>query len=408
VSADNALEERALAALDAEALVADAIALVQVPSVTGDESAAIDRFAQIARGRGLVARTQVHDLAALRSDPDYPGEEAPRTELFGAAAVLRGREPEAPRLCINGHLDVVAPGNEPWRLEPFAGTVEDGRLYGRGAVDMKGPTVAALHALAALSSAGGAAGDVVLQAVASEEDGGLGTFAALREDADFAACLIPEPTGFALACAQAGALTFSGVVPGVGAHAAVRLEGVSAIDRYVAIHAALAELERALNRDVRHPLMRKLPLPYAVSVGRIAGGEWSSSVPDRLVFEGRVGVPLGREPRDVRAELEAAVIRACPEASVEWNGGRFNPAETPVDHPFTQLVLAAATDELRQEPQTIGVPYGADMRLFCERGIPCVMFGTPGLERAHGVDEYVELDDLVRLARVLVRVLARF
>jgi acetylornithine deacetylase len=56
----------------------------------------------------------------------------------------------------------------------------------------------------------------------------------------------------------------------------------------------------------------------------------------------------------------------------------------------------------------VGVPYGADMRLFCERGIPCVMFGTPGLARAHAVDEYVEVDELVTLTRALIRVLARY
>src|SRR3954466_4943755 len=76
-------EERALAALDPDALLADAAALVRVPSVTGDERAAVDTFAKLARGRGLAARTLVHDLAALRRDPGYPGEEARRSELFG-------------------------------------------------------------------------------------------------------------------------------------------------------------------------------------------------------------------------------------------------------------------------------------------------------------------------------------
>jgi acetylornithine deacetylase len=248
----------------------------------------------------------------------------------------------------------------------------------------------------------------VLQAVASEEDGGLGTFAALSEDAGFAACLIPEPTAFAVACAQAGALTFSGEIPGVSAHAAARLEGVSAIDRYVPVHAALAELERQLNADVSHPLMRALELPYPVSVGRIDGGIWSSSVPDRLVFEGRVGVPLGQDPATVRARLEEAVLGVCPEASISWSGGRFDPAETPAEHPFAQLVLDSAGEELGRPVEPVGVPYGADMRLFCERGIPCVMFGTPGLERAHAVDEYVEVADLVTLTRALIRVIARF
>src|SRR4051794_35639627 len=404
----NPLEERALAALDPGAMVTDAADLVRIPSVTGDERAVVEAFAGVARRRGLTARTLVHDVVALRARPGYPGEEAARSELFGAAAVLAGRDSGAPRLCLNGHLDVVEAGNEPWSRPPFSGAIEDGRLHGRGAVDMKAAVVAALHALVAVDAAGGCTGDVVLQAVASEEDGGLGTFAALEEDADFAACLIPEPTAFAVACAQAGALTFTGEVPGISAHAAVRLEGVSAIDRYVAVHQALAELGRELTADVRPPLMRRLELPYPLSVGRVEAGLWSSSVPDRLVFEGRIGVPVGNEPRDVRERFEAVVAGACPEATVTWSGGRFAPGETPAEHPFSQLVIDAAADELARPVEPVGVPYGADMRLFRELGIPCVMFGTPGLERAHAVDEYVELSDLVTLARAIVRVIARF
>jgi acetylornithine deacetylase len=379
-----------------------------VPSVTGDERAVVERFGKVARARGLIAQTHVHDLATVRADPGYPGEEAPRSELFGASATLRGREPGAPRLCLNGHLDVVDPGSEEWTRDPWSGAIEDGRLHGRGSVDMKGAVAAALHALAAVATAGGTEGDVVLQAVASEEDGGLGTFAALREDYDFAACLIPEPTAFSVACAQAGALTFTGEIPGVGAHAATRLEGTSAIDRYIPVHQALEQLERELNVGVTHPLMSALKLPYPVSVGRVEAGTWSSTVPDRLVFEGRVGVPVGQDSATIRAWLESVVRNACPDATITWSGGRFDPGETAVDHPFTQLVLGAAADELGQPVVPVGVPYGADMRLFCERGIPCVMFGTPGLARAHAVDEYVEVDELVTLTRALIRVLARY
>jgi acetylornithine deacetylase len=385
--------------------VADASALVRIPSVTGDERAVIDAFGQLARSRGLVAQTRVHDLATLRADPDYPGEEAKRSELFGAVAMLRGRDPSAPRLCMNGHLDTVAPWSS---RDALSGEVVDGELRGRGSVDMKGPVVAALHALAAVAAAGGTDGDVVLQAVASEEDGGLGTFAALREDADFAACLIPEPTGFELACAQAGALTFTGEISGVAAHAALRLKGVSAVERFVDVHSAILDLERDLNRDVAHPLMRKLPLPYPISVGRLESGTWSSSVPDKLVFEGRIGVPVGARPKDIMERFERFVTAASPDVRVEWTGGRFSPGETDPEHPFVRLVAGAAGDELGAEPAAVGVPYGADMRLFCERGIPCVMFGTPGLERAHTVDEFVRVDELVTLARALIRVVARF
>jgi acetylornithine deacetylase len=402
------LEARALAALDLDALLADAAALVQVPSVTGDERAVMERFAAIASGRGLTAALREHDLAALRAHPDHPGEETPREELVGVTVTVPGTTPGAPRLCLDGHLDVVEEGTEPWRLGPWSGAVEDGRLHGRGSADMKGAVAAALHAAAAVAAAGGAPGDVVLQAVASEEDGGLGTFAALQDDADYAACLVPEPTGFEVACAQAGALTFAGVVPGVAAHAAVRLEGVSAIDRYVAVHAALAELEREINDGVDHPLMAQLPLAYPLSVGRVSAGRWSSSVPDRLDFEGRVGVPVDADPADIRARLEAVVHAVCPEATIGWTGGAFHPGETDAQHPFAQLVAAATGEELGRPARAVGVPYGADMRLFCARGIPCVMVGTGGLEVAHGVDESVAAAELVALARIIVRVVARF
>jgi acetylornithine deacetylase len=269
--------------------------------------------------------------------------------------------------------------------------------------------VAALHAVAAVQ--GLASAEVVLQAVGSEEDGGLGTFAALERDDRFDAALLPEPTAFAVACSQAGALTFTGTIPGVSAHAAARLEGVSAIDRYVEVHRALAEHERALNQDVADPLMAALPLPYPLSVGRIEGGEWSSQVPDRLEFEGRLGVAVGDDPARARAELEAVVAAALddgsPPAEISWTGGSFAPAETPADHPWVALVSGALEDELGRPVEPTGVPWGADMRHYTTRGIPCTMAGTRGIELAHAVDEHVELSELVALARGIVRVVAR-
>ena len=258
-----------------------------------------------------------------------------------------------------GHVDVVPEGSEPWRHAH--GTVQDGWLYGRGSVDMKGAVVAGLHALAAL---GGGGPEVVLVAVASEEDGGLGAFAALERDDAFDACLIPEPTGFDVVCAQAGAVTFEGVVPGVAAHAAHRLEGVSAIDRYLPVHQALAEHERALNAAVEHPLMRALELPYPVLVGRLEAGEWSSSVPDRLRFAGRAPVRVGEDPAAARAAVEAVVARACREATLSWPGGQFASGETDPAHPFAALVRDALGAETGRDVGFAGVPWGADMRLW--------------------------------------------
>ena len=402
------VEEAVLRVLDPGEISTDLSHLVRVPSMTGQERNVVERLGEMTEAHGLESTLEEYDLGALREHPDHPGEEAPREELVGLNSVLKGGSPGAPRVCLNGHLDVVDPGTVPWDRDPWSGAVEGGFVHGRGSVDMKGGVIAALHAVSAIRRAvGEAPGDVVLQAVSSEEDGGLGTFAALERDSNFAACIIPEPSSFKLCCAHAGALTFVGIVPGVSAHAAMRLEGISAIDRYVPIHEALQEHERRINSNVENPLMAALKLPYPVVVGRLEAGRWSSQVPDSLRFEGRVGVRVGESVGEAKAAFEEVVRGACPEAEIAWGGGKFAPAETPIHHPLVGVTKAALAEELGQPAELCGFPGGADMRLFTSRGIPCVMVGTNGSELAHAVNERVSVEDVYKLACVLARSLVR-
>jgi acetylornithine deacetylase len=400
------------AVLTDDAIAATTSALVRVPSVTGDERAALERLGELAEALGLQAELHEHDLAALRADPGHPGEEAPRDALFGLTVRAGMGGSGSRRLALCGHVDVVGEGRETWTHgTPFSGAIEDGCVHGRGSVDMKGGVAAALHALAAAAPTLEGT-EVVLHAVASEEDGGLGAFAALRRDAAFDACVIPEPTGFDVVCAQAGALTFTGVVHGRGAHAAERLHGVSAVDRYLPIHRALAALEAELNADVAHELMRALPLPYPLVVGRVAGGAWSSSVPDRLEFEGRAPVRVGEDVAAAQAAVEAAVAAGAPDdglaVELAWTGGMFASAQTPADGPLATLVRRAATAHLGREARVAGVPWGADMRLWCAAGVPTGMLGTSGIELAHAVDERVRISELGTLARILASLIDDF
>jgi len=126
--------------LDPDALARDAAAAVRVPSVTGGERGVLELLAGAAARLGLESDLHEHDLATLRAHPRYPGEEAPRDELWGLAATLPGNGPG--RICLNGHIDVVDPGSVAWRHGPWSGAVEDGVLHGRGAVDMKSAAVA--------------------------------------------------------------------------------------------------------------------------------------------------------------------------------------------------------------------------------------------------------------------------
>ena len=408
--------EEALRALDEDAVIRDLQALVRLESITGEERDAAEFVVDRAREFGLSAELEEEDVAALRVADGWPGEEVERQELVNARVVLDGTGDG--RLALCAHLDVVHPGKERWKHgNPFSGVIDDGKLFGRGSADMKAGVIAALHALAAVRLAGIETAPAHLLAVSSEEDGGLGAFAALRRDAAYTGCVIPEPTGFDVACAQAGAITFKGTILGKSAHAAHRLRGVSALDRYLPIHKALADYEEAVNRNVVHPLMRRLSLPYPVLVGRLTTGTWSSQVPDRLEFEGRAPVEVGQTVADAKAAVESAIASATKvdasdprlgRVELTWSGGSFASCEIDPAHPFVRSVSGAVADELKRDVRDVGVPWGADMRLFHAKGIPTVMCGPAGIERAHAVDEWVACDEVITIARALIRLVCRF
>ncbi len=238
----EALARRAADAVDAADLEARLLALLAVPSITGDEAAARDAIAgQMAAG-GLEVRSWDADPAALAADPDFPGSERPRTTLPLAAGRLAGSRP-GPRLLLAGHTDVVPPGDRAtWSLDPFRPVVREGRVYGRGACDMKGGLAAAVAALAAVRAVvdpGALSGEATVLAVPSEEDGGAGMLAAIRAGHGGDAAVIAEPTRLEIVTVQAGAITFRLTVPGRAAHASTRREGVSALENLELLHAAL-------------------------------------------------------------------------------------------------------------------------------------------------------------------------
>ncbi len=124
-----------VAAINPAELAADVARLVRAASPTGAERAAVMALAAIGEEHALAPRVHVHDLPALRARPGYPGEEARRDELLGLTATLPGQGSH--RLCLNGHVDIVAPGSAPWRQPPFDGAVARGRVHGCGSLDMK-------------------------------------------------------------------------------------------------------------------------------------------------------------------------------------------------------------------------------------------------------------------------------
>lgn len=412
------LEQRIVAGVDREELVADVASLIAFESWGGSEVAIQNEMADRYLAAGLDVDRWEIDVDALSRHPAY-GAEIERERAVGV--VGRRGEGDGPTLILNGHVDVV-PAGEGWSVAPFRGTRRsvDGedRLYGRGSCDMKGGVVCALQAVRALQRAGVTLkGTLLLHAVVGEEDGGLGTLATIERGHTGDAAVILEPTELTVVPAQGGALSFRIVLEGRAAHGALRTEGVNPIGKVGRIWRALEALEARRMVQLRHPLFDEWDVAFPLSPGTVRAGIWPSSVPDTLVLEGRYGVGIGESFDDARADFEAAVADAARgdrwlEAHpprVEWWGARFAPAAIDPDHPLVAATAAACRDATGTLPRLRGMPYGADMHLLVNQGgTPTVMFGPGDIRRAHAADEFVPVDDLVAAARTVALLAARF
>ncbi|MCU1691224.1 MAG: putative amidohydrolase/peptidase/deacetylase, partial [Frankiales bacterium] len=390
-------------------------ALIAVPTVTGSdaESEGQHDVARRLRAAGMDVDLWSVDLPTTLAHPDFPGLEAPRTEAWGLVGAWGGDD--GPTVVLNGHIDVVPPGDRGWTTAPWSGEVRDGAVLGRGACDMKAGLACQVAAVQALRAAGvQLRGRVLLESVVGEEDGGLGTFATLQRGYRGDLAVICEPTSSAMVPASAGALTFRLTVPGRSVHASARLEGVDAVEKYLLVHQALRRLEARRNRDA-HPLMARYALPYPLSVGTVRAGDWASSVPDSLVAEGRLGVALGERVEDARADLErtlAEVSAADPwlaanPVRVEWWGGQFAPGMVDADSRVARLVSDTHARLHGVRPAVFGAPYGSDQRLLTGLGgVPAVHYGPGDVRKAHGPDESVPVQEMVDVTRTLVLLLA--
>ena len=410
---------RAIEQLDVNGMVNCLSELIAIPSVTGTaaESEAQRWFAAQLKQSGFETDLWLLDLADLLADPDFPGLEAAREEGWGL--VGSWGDPTGPTLVLNGHIDVVPVGDlGQWHDgNAFSGRIADGRVYGRGACDMKAGLVCNLYAVRAIQAAGiKLKGRVLVESVVGEEDGGLGTFATLKRGYRGDAAIITEPTEMDIIPACAGALTFRLRLRGQSAHASMRLEGVSTLEKWLKVWQTLTELEARRNGPI-HPLMTNYELPYPLSIGTLQAGNWPSSVPDELVAEGRLGVALGETPDAARRELEAALADLNRQdewlsrhpVELEWFGGQFASGQIAVEHPLVGLVGHTHEQLFGQTPAVHGAPYGSDLRLMVGLGlIPTLHYGPGSVKMAHAPNEYVPIDEMIQTTKTLISVILQF
>jgi acetylornithine deacetylase len=290
--------------------------------------------------------------------------------------------------------------------DPFSARIEDGRLYGRGALDMKAGVAASLGAVEELACAGRLKGDVIFAGVADEEDRSLGTRALLRETRADAA-IVMEPTGLEVATAHKGFAWAEIETRGRAAHGSRPEEGLDAIVHMGYVLVELAALERRMTSGPKHPLLGT----GSVHASLICGGQELSSYPElcRLSVERRL-VP-DEDVTTFERELAEIIDRVAAQDSrfgVRCKPGYWaRPLEVARELPWPQLVLRCARRALAAAVDFGVASFWTDGALLVEAGIPTVLFG-PGGAGLHSTVEYVNVRDVEACSRVLVDVAREF
>lgn len=393
--------------------------LVAHPSLLGDEAGAQTVMRREFQRNGLRVHEFAIDEDKIRHHPGYSPSILPyegRHNVVGVhqpAGPVRGKS-----LILNGHIDVVPVGTaRMWTTPPFEPRIEGDKLYGRGAADMKAGIVAYTLAFRALQRLGyEPAAPVYLQSVVEEECTGNGALACLVEGYTADAAIIPEP-GEGVMSAQMGVMWMTIDVYGVPVHAAVAHTGMAAIAFANHLVEALRELERDWNRPaMRHACYAGHEHPINFNLGRIEGGEWTSSVPTHCRVDMRLGFYPGRTPAEVRAQVEAhllAAYQAHPQHAslryeVSYQGFQAQGLVVDTQQPVIQQLLQCHHDIAGADAPMFASTATTDVRFFHLYGnIPSTCYGPHGAD-IHGIDEWVSISSLQRVTAVLALFIARW
>ena len=400
--------------------------LVAAASFSGFEQSATYVMEQILSELGLTFDRIFLNSKSLQELPLYSPPCCPDGGRYNLLALHEGPIDDARSVLFNGHLDVVPTGDEGlWRSPPFAPSVEDGWLFGRGSGDMKAGIVCALVALKALWALDlQPAGRVGFNWVLEEESTGNGTLAsafAIRQAvarsqlASFDAVLIPEPLGEHLTTAQVGVFWMSIELTGRPSHAAYMTSGSNPVDAAFAVMADLKCLEAEWNRlENKHPAFRDVPHPINFNLGRIEGGEWNSSVPCKCILGVRIGfypdtsVPDAKEAVEGRVQEVVRRLGNGLKVSIRYEGFHAPGCEFPLDSPaieaLAQAHRAVHGSEIGRGPTTATTD-ARHFRLMLDLPVTC--YG-PQARNIHGIDESVSIVSMKRVTAVFASFLANW
>ncbi len=392
--------------------------LVRENSTRGKESSTQAIVIEKCRQLGLTLDIWEIGGDVLKNHPAYCCDRHSFEGNPNLVAVLKGAG-GGRSIILNGHIDVVPIGDESnWNHDPFSGRIECGKLYGRGATDMKGGNVALLMAIESIIASGiKLKGDIIFQSVIEEESGGAGTLAAVLRGYHADGAIIPEPTNMKVFPKQQGSMWFRITVTGKAAHGGTRYEGVSAIEKSLLVIQRLQELEKDRNARIADPLFEKIPIPIPINIGKITSGQWPSSVPDTAIFEGRMGVAPDEEIHSAQLEMEICLRELQQQDAwleehplkLEWFGGRWLPGSLEIDHPLINELTSSFIEVTGKPPILEASPWGTDGGILSTVGnTPVVVFGPGITETAHDANEHINLEDLFAASEIIAVTLLKW
>jgi acetylornithine deacetylase len=315
--------------------------------------------------------------------------------------VARWDAPGAHRtLLLEAHQDTVP--TDHMTIDPFGAVIEDGRLYGRGACDIKGGLAAMLAAFARLvrDRPRGAA-SVVMACTVDEEFTFLGVQKLVRAGLKADAAVVAEPTGLDIVHAHKGGVRWHLHTSGRSCHSSAPEKGVNAIYRMGRLLTAIEQYAAWLRTSRQDPLLG----PPTLSVGRIEGGTSVNTVPDRCRIEIDRRVIPGEDPLAAPADLADFLQRELGiEFPFEWDPPWMSKeALGPAGSADLVARLGQAIDAVTGGHQVLAVPYGTDASTIAAAGIPSVVFGPGDIARAHTCDEWVPLAEVAQASEILYR-----
>jgi succinyl-diaminopimelate desuccinylase len=390
---------RALALVDRDELVALTRELVRLPSVVRPGDPSGNEAAVAAHVEGWLRR-EGFDVEVQTVAPGRPN-----------VLASWGDRTAGPTLLLEGHTDVVTEGDPAaWQHPPFAAELVDGRIYGRGAADMKSGLAAAMIAAAALKRSGARLGGRLLVGALVDEEGdmlGVKHLCGTPLGREISAAIVCEPEENELCLEQRGVLWARVTARGRMAHGAMPEAGANPITALAALVAAAPRLERRLRALCQKSRYLKPPTVTPTVIGApVAGVPQSNVIPATAQATLDVRLTPGPDAEAVAKEIDEACRRAadaCPGVSVTWqpvNGFRL---ATRVDRaePLVSAMAGAVRKATGRAARWGGVPGSTDGTILrMELGIPIVTCGPGHRLIPHQVDEYVEVTELVDAARI--------